>query len=114
MKTYQNIAEVLDDIDHLQWFGSLFTEQPIWKKKPLEAKFLYLEGDDELEDIFDEETLQPKLAHEANVTHFLDIEIFKGILKNQVDQKSDSSIDDYIAALNYYREFDTFMIVTPS
>jgi len=111
MKHYQNIVELIKDLQSLKWHGSLLTHHMIWKDKPHEAHFLYLDSDDELEDIFDHKTLQPKLAFEANVTHFLDIEIFKGILKNQVDQKSNSSIEDYITALNYYRQYDTFIVM---
>lgn len=111
MKQYDNIAAVIDDMYNLQWFGSLFTNHSAWRKSPLDSEFLYLECDDELEDISDQETLQPRLAHEANVRHFLDSEIFIAILKIQADQKPNSTIHDYITALNYYREFDTVMVV---
>ena len=112
MKRYLNLDDVLANLDGLAWSESLFADHQTWLRCPLRAQFLYLDGDDELEDIFDMETLQPRLAHEAKLTHFLDVEIFKAVRTHQESQKIDSTTDDYVAALNYYREYDTFM-VTP-
>lgn len=68
--------------------------------------FLYLEGDEELENLIDDDL--PVLAVEKNVQYFLDAETFIDIIEFQKKLNKKSDVDDYIIALNYYLEEDDF------
>ena len=108
MKHYATLDDVLDDLDNLIWQGTLFTDLRAWDAAPRQAAFLYLEGDDELEDIVDNETLLPRLAMEHGVRRFLDVEMFRDVIITQRKLDRDSGIAEFIRALNHYREYDAF------
>lgn len=50
----------------------------------------------------------PRLAADHNVEHFFDMQVFEDVITKQQELKTGSSVDDFIHALNYYREYDTF------
>lgn len=108
MKTFATLKEVLDNMEEMSWEGTLFTNKKAWDVQPNESKFIYLEGDDEIEDIADGETSLPKLAQENDVQYFLDFQIFQDVIIKQLELSNESTIDDFINALNYYREYDSF------
>lgn len=108
MKIFDTLEQVLQNLDELNWDGVLFVNSTAWESKPLEAKFVYLEGDDELDDIVDEETLLPRLAQENNVERFLGKQTFEDVIIKQRELDPESSPKDFVRALNYYLEYDTF------
>jgi hypothetical protein len=108
MKTFGTLKAVLENMDKMSWEGTLFTNKSSWASQPDKAEFIYLEGDDEVEDIADGETSLPKLAQENNVQYFLDFQIFQDVIIKQKELKNNSTLDDFIYALNYYREYDSF------
>ena len=108
MKIYSSLNEVIADMDELSWAGTLFTNDRSWNSSPQEAKFIYLEGDDELDDIVDDETMLPRLARENDAAQFLGMQVFRSIILNQREVNPKSVLNDFIHALNYYLEYDTF------
>ena len=67
MKIHSSLKEVIADMDELSWAGTLFTNDSSWNLSPQEAKFIYLEGDDELDDIVEDEKMRCTLSR---ATHF--------------------------------------------
>ena len=108
MKNYENLTKVLENLDDLNWYGILYTNRESWSKDPKEAKFIYLEGDDELDDLSDDETMLPRLAEENDVERFLETQVFQDVVDKQKELNPNSKLDDFINALNYYLEYDTF------
>jgi hypothetical protein len=111
MKQYTTLAGVLEDLAGLEWFGVLYANKEQWKRQPEKTEFLYLETDDEIEDIADEETLQPRIAQALDKQYFLDVQMFKAIIEKQLEQKTNSDTHDFVGALNHYREYDDFKVV---
>ena len=108
MKTYKSISDVLADEANLEWSGTLFTNKAQWAKQPAAASFLYLDGDDELEDIVDDDTMLPRLAEEADMEYFLDVQLFNDVTAKQRELDANSTDADMIRALKHYREYDAF------
>lgn len=108
MKTYQTIEKLINDIDALNWSGVLFTNRNTWNSAPRNANFFYLDEDDELDDIVDEETMLPRLVQENFAERFLDVQVFTDVIDQQRELNPNSTLNEFIHALNYYREYDTF------
>lgn len=110
MRIYSGLKDVIDDIDQLTWEGTFFTNKEVWKMSPEKAKFIYLAGNDELDDIDDEDekTMLPRLAKENDASYFLDFQLFEDVIITQRKLNQKSTSNDFVHALNYYREYDTF------
>ena len=108
MRIYSTLNDVIAEMDELNWSGALFTNDQSWNSSPQEAKFIYLEGDIELDDIVDDETMLPRLALENNADHFLGVQLFRDIVLKQRELDANSMLNDFIHALNYYLDYDSF------
>lgn len=107
MKLIDSISKLINDYKKLlDWDGALFVNHKQWDLSPKDTFFLYLEGDEELENLVDDNL--PVLAVEKNVQYFLDAETFIDIIEFQKKLNKKSDVDDYIIALNYYLEEDDF------
>ena len=93
----------------MDWSGVLFTNKNNWESNPDQASFVYLDGDEELYgDIVDEDSMLPRLACENGVEYFLDVQTFRDVVLKQRELNPASTADEYIYALKYYREYDSF------
>lgn len=108
MKIYPTLNDVINDLDQLNWSGTLFVNSKSWDSSPHDAKFIYLDGDDELDDIVDDETMLPRLAQENDAERFLGVQTFRDVLITQRELNPKSNLDEFINALNYYLEYDAF------
>ncbi|QVN21008.1 DUF7716 domain-containing protein [Burkholderia pyrrocinia] len=107
MKIYRSIQDLLIDLDSLNWDSALFIDQSAWVVNPQHAEILYLEGDDELEDIVPGTHL-PKIAKDHGMRQLFDLEAFRDIVNFERKRNPTASIAEVIYALNYYREKDDF------
>ncbi|PTB21040.1 hypothetical protein C9I57_09980 [Trinickia symbiotica] len=107
MKLYRTIQELLGELDKLNWDAALFVDQSSWATKPRETEILYLEGDDELEDVV-AGTHLPKIANDRGMRQLLDVETFRDVVNFEGKRNSAASEADIIHALDYYREKDDF------
>lgn len=99
--------DVLGELDQLDWDAAFFVERISWETKPEDTQILYLEGDDEIEDVV-EGTHLPKLVNERGMRQLLDVETFRDVVRFERKRKPDATVRDVIYALNYYREKDDF------
>ena len=51
----------------------------------------------------------PPIAYENNMRRFFEVETMRDIISVQQENKTNSTTDDYIKAINYYAEYDTFL-----
>ena len=107
MKIYRSIQDLLIDLDGLNWDSALFVNQDVWATNPQHAEILYLEGDDELEDIVPRTHL-PKIAKDHGMRQLFDLEVFRDIVHFERRRNPTASTAEVIFALNYYREKDDF------
>ena len=59
-----------------------------------------------------EELALPNLAVEYNMIDFFEAQTFQDIIGVQTEQKNNSTIDDYIQAINHYAEYDSFLTIS--
>jgi hypothetical protein len=107
MKIYSSIHDLLDELDHLNWDSSFFVNQVAWMADPQSAEILFLEGDDELEDVA-LGTHLPNLAKIRNMRQLFDMETFRDIVDFELKRQPTASVSDIIFAINFYREKDNF------
>jgi hypothetical protein len=108
MKKFNSIVDFLKVAIHLDWDGAVFVNMKEWNKDPWNIEMYVLEGDDELEDLVDIRNHYPKMAHKLGVHQLLDVETLQSVLECQLSLKKESGTEDYLHAINYYREFDDF------
>lgn len=111
MKFYQTFEEILNDLPNLDGYGFFFYNREEWETNPLETKILHLDGveEEEMELVKLEFDDLPPVAVENKMRRLFDVETLRDIIIVQRENKSDSTVDDYIKAVNYYAEYDTFM-----
>ncbi|WP_325088188.1 DUF7716 domain-containing protein [Burkholderia contaminans] len=107
MKIYHSIQDLLGEVDGLNWDSALFINQSAWVADPLSAEILFLEGDDELEDVVPGTHL-PKIAKSRDMRQLFDMETFRDIVNFERKRNSNASVADIVFAINYYREKDDF------
>jgi len=114
MEIFKSISELLSKIDSIFENDWIFTNLEKWKTTPLECP-LYLVRDEDVDNASEDETfvnpggieLPIALEHE-NVTSWMLIEILHGVLLNLRKSKPNISVNDFVYAINYYREYDDF------
>jgi hypothetical protein len=109
VKKFNSIVDLLKVVPNLDWDGAVFVNLNKWNKDPFNVEIYILEGDDELEDLEDIENHYPKIAHKLGIHQLLDIETFQSVLEFQLNIKKESNTEDYLNAINHYREFDDFL-----
>ncbi|MBN3794301.1 hypothetical protein [Burkholderia sp. Ac-20392] len=107
MKIYHSIQDFLGEVDGLNWDSALFINQSAWAADPLSAEILFLEGDDELEDVVPGTHL-PKIAKSRDMRQLFDMETVRDIVNFEWKRNSNASVADIVFAINYYREKDGF------
>ncbi|WP_321889860.1 DUF7716 domain-containing protein [Paraburkholderia bannensis] len=107
MKIYRTIHELLGDLVDLNWDAALFVNQTSWLSSPQKTEILYLEGDDELEDIVDSSHL-PRIANDRGMRQLFDVETFRSVVNFEKKRNPLASDVNFINALNFYRENDDF------
>nr|WP_257146313.1 hypothetical protein [Burkholderia sp. JKS000303] len=107
MKIYNSIQELLGELSDLNWDSAIFINQSAWVADPLHTEILFLEGDDELEDVVPGTHL-PKIANDKGMQQLFDTETFRGIVGFERRRNSEASVSDIVHAINYYREKDDF------
>jgi hypothetical protein len=107
MKTYHSIQDLLGELDDLNWDSALFINQDAWMADPQRAEILFLEGDDELEDVVPGTHL-PKIAKNKDMRQLFDMETFRDVVNFERKRNPAASIDDIVFAINFYREKDDF------
>jgi len=101
MKTYATLKEVFAEMSQLTWEGTFFVNHSAWRASPAQTRFIFLTGDDNLEDIVEGEASLPLLAKENNVRYFLDFQVFDDIILKQRKIDPESTLNEFIYALNY-------------
>lgn len=107
MKVYHSIQELLGELDGLNWDSALFINQSAWVADPQHAEILFLEGDDELEDVVPGTHL-PKIAKDRDMRQLFDMETFRDIVNFERKRNPAASVAEIVFAINYYREKDDF------
>ncbi len=111
MKIYQSIEDVISVLPALDGYGYFFYNREEWETNPLTAKIMHIDGVEE-EDMelikldFDD---LPPIACENNMRRFFEVETMRDIISVQQRNKADSTTDDFIKAINFYAEYDTFL-----
>ncbi|MCL1916780.1 MAG: hypothetical protein FWG14_00440 [Peptococcaceae bacterium] len=108
MKLYRALQELLGELDQLNWDAALFIKQSSWMANPQKAEILYLEGDNELEDIVDIDTHLPKIASDQGMRQLLDVETFRDVVIYERKRNPSATEVEIIHALNYYQEYDVY------
>ena len=110
MTEYKNVSELIEDIDNLPIPGRLYIEKlnflnigkaffiVISSKEAKNQNMVTIESD-----------LIPESLIDKNVKSFFDTATFEDILIIQKENKESSSLEDFIKAIEYYRENDTFL-----
>ncbi|MGJ8739168.1 DUF7716 domain-containing protein [Zobellia laminariae] len=110
MTEYKNVSELIENIDNLPIPGRLYIEKSNFLNVS-EAFFLVISSkeakDQNMVEI--ENDLIPENLIDKNVKSFFDTATFEDILIIQKENKESSSLADFIKAIEYYRENDTFM-----
>lgn len=107
MKIYNSIQDFLGGLGGLNWDSVIFINQSDWTVDPLHTEIIFLEGDDELEDVV-RGTHLPKIANDKGVRQLFDTETFRDIVDFERRRNPEASVLDIIHAINYYREKDDF------
>jgi hypothetical protein len=109
VKKFNSIVDLLKVAPNLDWDGAVFVNLNKWNKDPFNVEIYILEGDDELEDLEDIKNHYPKIAYKLGIHQLLDVETFQSVLEFQLNVKKESNTEDYLNAINHYREFDDFL-----
>jgi hypothetical protein len=97
------LRKILEDIEQFEWSDALFLpEDETWD---LDTRGAVMDPD-EVEDDSDE---VPEFARDNNLMYTLDIQTIKGIVKNALAQKTESTDEDLIESFLYYYDHDAFM-----
>jgi hypothetical protein len=111
MKIYQSINELLEELPNLDGYGFFFYNREEWNANPRTAKIMHIDGIEEEEmDLvkldFDD---LPPIVYENKMRRFFEVETMRDIISVQQTNKPNSTTDDFIKAINYYAEYDTFL-----
>ena len=106
MIVFNGLPILIAQLESLDQLGTLFVNSREWSTTPESATFLLLSGDNELENLDDNGA--PILAISNNVEYLLGVEMFQSVIELQMEKKPDSSLRDYIYAINHYLEYDDF------
>lgn len=109
MKTYTSIETLIQERENLDWDAWLYCNLIKWGENPSGTTIYHITEDEALEYDEDEDSGLPMIAVDLDVDTFLEMETFKSIVANQLLRKNDSETEDFIKAINYYREYDTFI-----
>lgn len=107
MKIFNSFSELLNCYESLSEHAGLYADLSKWDENPKNTPIIYLEGDNEFEDL-DEEMEIPVLAVQHGVEYLIIVPTLQDILLFQKERKPDSTIDEYLYALNWYLETDDF------
>jgi hypothetical protein len=107
MKIYYSIQELLGELNGLDWDSALFINESAWGADPQRAEILFLEGDDELEDVVPGTHL-PKIARDRDMRQLFDMETFRDIVNFEGKRNPGATVSEIIFAINFYREKDDF------
>ena len=122
MKLFRTIGDLIPslDLDGLvagecdsgaSW---LFARLVDWDNAPLTAELMVLDDEDEEQGYNPEDEDRPIQAVERDMQGLLEYATFEAILAEQYRQNSMSTINDYVTAIDHYREYDSFFINTIS
>ena len=108
MKLFNTLDELLRQLNELNWDAAIFVKIPDWDRDPLTADLLYLEGDNELEDIVDAASHLPRIAFDQGRQQLLDLETLRDVVNFEAKRNPSASVDEFANAIDYYREKDDF------
>ncbi|WP_321842124.1 DUF7716 domain-containing protein [Burkholderia cepacia] len=91
----------------LNWDSTIFINQSDWAVDPLHTEIIFLEGDNELEDVVPGTHL-PKFANDKGVRQLFDAETFRDMVDFERRRNPEASVLDIIHAINYCCEKDDF------
>jgi hypothetical protein len=107
MKIYCSFLALLGELDNVNWDSAFFIEPLSWSLDPQRAEILFLEGDDELEDLVPGTHL-PKIANSKGMRQLFDTETLRDIVNAERERNAAASVEDIVFAVNFYREKDEF------
>jgi len=105
MTRFENLKELLEKRNELDWDSWIYCNVEQWNKTPNNTVFYHVSENEALEYDEDSETRNPMFCVEMNIQPFLEFETFNDII--EVSRSKDVQI--VIKAINYYREYDTFL-----
>jgi len=82
-----------------------------WETSPLSTAVYGFQFDDAEE--FDEEAGVPKVAADLGLRTLLVVSNLEDVVLDTLVSDSQARLEDYIEAVNYYREFDSFKPFKP-
>jgi hypothetical protein len=108
MNQYENLEQLVAAEQSLDWDAWLYVDRDAWARDPLNAVICYATEDEVLEGPRDANGL-PSFASQRRLARFLELEMFRQILKKQRAKNPNSAPTDFAKAITYYREHDTFL-----
>ncbi|WP_444888650.1 DUF7716 domain-containing protein [Microbulbifer sp. JMSA008] len=101
-----SLIEILKSLDELPWDHQLYLSSG--GISSLESMALVLSDDDEIERDSEDE---PLYATERQYQYYLGIQDLQGIKDNLQSQSPIESIEELVAAINFYHENDAFICI---
>ena len=101
MKT-MNFADLIANIDTLPYNTGIYTEMFRWVASPLEAPLYLSSSDEEQEEGFDDH------IEERGLREFFQLPTLQDIVEVERRTRPQCTLEDFVAAANYYRQYDTF------
>lgn len=85
----------------------VFVRLDDWKAAPLSADLVVFTFEEAEE--FDDDADVPVIARELGLRSLLVITDLEDVIKVRSGQSPSPTLDDYVKAINYYREYDSYM-----
>jgi hypothetical protein len=111
MKIYPSIENLVNELPDLDWDASFYFNRDEWNENPFGAKIMCLTAveEDEMEIVESEHDDLPVVVVENEMQRFFDVETMRDIITVQKRNHPDSTVEDYVKAINHYSEYDAFL-----
>ena len=97
-----NFADLIASIETLPYKTGIYTETSSWAARPLETPLYLASSDEEQEEGFDDH------IEERGLREFFRLPTLQDIVGVERRTRPQCTLDDLVAAANYYRQYDTF------